>query len=374
MKPRQLFPLGKAYGPAFCNRVEETQKLVSHIENGKHTFLVAPRRYGKSSLCEHVFEEINFAWSKVDFHLAVLEKDAERLLINGIMDLISKSIGSVEKLVHIIKKYAKKLQPKFVLGNEHFKLELTHVGNSSVSENIAEALQILDKLLVERDKKAVLLLDEFQEVGNIVSGRGIEGAIRHVAQETKNLAIIFCGSNPHLLNTMFEDERRPLYKLCRKIVLDRIDETAYYKHLNNAAKKIWGKKLSDDSFTQIMMLTERHPYYVNYLCDVLCSDSEILPSLTDIKKAWNVVIEEERSDLIKDFSALSQNQRKLMIHIANYGGDDLYSVATSQKTDIPVSSISRALSTLIEKDYLEKVNDSYRLIVPVFKQILHEPK
>ena len=52
MKSRQLFPLGKAYGSAFCNRIDETKKLISNIENGKHTFLVAPRRYGKSSLCE----------------------------------------------------------------------------------------------------------------------------------------------------------------------------------------------------------------------------------------------------------------------------------------------------------------------------------
>lgn len=38
MKARQIFPLGKAYGKAFCNRIEETKKLISNIENGEHTF------------------------------------------------------------------------------------------------------------------------------------------------------------------------------------------------------------------------------------------------------------------------------------------------------------------------------------------------
>ena len=71
MNFRHMFPLGLAYGDAFCNRVNETKKLVGNIESGKHTFLVAPRRYGKSSLCEHAFEQLNFSWSTIDFHLAI---------------------------------------------------------------------------------------------------------------------------------------------------------------------------------------------------------------------------------------------------------------------------------------------------------------
>ena len=57
MRPRDFFPLGKAYGEAFCNREKEAEKLLGNIQNGKHTFLVAPRRYGKSSLCEKVLEK-----------------------------------------------------------------------------------------------------------------------------------------------------------------------------------------------------------------------------------------------------------------------------------------------------------------------------
>lgn len=52
MNLRHRFPLGKAYGEAFYNHLNETKKLVGNIESGKHTFLVAPRRYGKSSLCQ----------------------------------------------------------------------------------------------------------------------------------------------------------------------------------------------------------------------------------------------------------------------------------------------------------------------------------
>lgn len=370
MKPRQFFPLGKAYGKAFCNRLEESKKLLGNIENGKHTFLVAPRRYGKSSLCEKVFEQLNMSWSKLDFHLAITEHDAERIIINGVNELIYKSIGSTEKLVSVIKKYVKKLKPRFGIATEHFKLELEIANDSNPAENIAEALLILERLLRERNKQAVLLLDEFQEIGEINQGRGIEGAIRHAAQETQQLSIIFSGSNPHLLKNMFEDERRPLYKLCRKLALDRIDQSHYKNHLNKAAKAQWNESLSEEVFLHIMSVSERHPYYINYLCDALWSECDTVPKMTNVEQAWGSVVEEERSDALKDFFSLSENQRKLMVYLANHVGENIHSTDAAKKMGVTISSISSALNTLIEKDYVERIDGNYRLIVPVYQQLL----
>src|SRR3990167_6272007 len=84
MKVRRLFPLGKAYGIAFCNRIDETQRLITYIESGIHTYLVAPRRYGKSSLCERVLQNTTLPLVTLDFHLAVTEKNCEQIILNGV--------------------------------------------------------------------------------------------------------------------------------------------------------------------------------------------------------------------------------------------------------------------------------------------------
>jgi hypothetical protein len=249
------------------------------------------------------------------------------------------------------------------------KLELALDEHSNPAENIAEALLLLEKLLQERDKQAVLLLDEFQEIGGMEQGRGIEGAIRHVAQETQNLAIIFSGSNPQMLTAMFEDERRPLYKLCRKLALDRIHEEDYKPHLNKAATSKWGKELTQPVIDEIMKITERHPYYVNYLCDELWLDTTP-PTLSSIKDAWDMIVEEERSDLVKDFVSLPDNQRKMLLYIANYGGHNLYASEVANKIDIPSGSIATAISTLIEKNYIEKTVNGFRIIVPAYNNLL----
>ncbi len=372
MLTRNYFPLGKAYGEAFCNREDETEQLVGNILVGKHTFLVAPRRYGKSSLAEKAIQQSKLPWGKVDFHLAIREKDAERLILVGVIDLIGKAISRIDKMSAQIKKFVKHLKPKFDIGNANFRLELDISASSLPSENIAEAILLLENLLKEKDKRAVLLFDEFQEVGEISEGHGIEGAIRSAAQETSHLSIIFSGSNPHLLKNMFENNRRPLYKLCRRIVIPRISETHYYEHLNAIALKTWNAKLKDQVFQQIMLLTDRHSYYVNLLCDQLWSKSTAPKNIESVNTAWQLVIEGERSDLIKDFLNLSDNQRIVLMHLAQHGGVQLTSGDRLKKMDIPLSSVTSAALALEEKDFIEKREGSYHLIIPAYRDILIE--
>lgn len=366
--------MGKAYGEAFCNRTEETKALIGNIENGKHTFLVAPRRYGKSSLCERAFEKINMPWAIIDFHLSLREKDAERAILKGVTTLINESVGSVEKIMRFIKLQAKRLQPKFTVAYDDFKVEFAVAtdNSSSPAENVVEALLILEKILRQKKKRAALLMDEFQEISKMDNGRSLEGAIRHAAQEMQHLSIVFSGSNPHLLKAMFEDERRPLYKLCRKLHLNRIEASHYQAHLNKISKKIWNMSIDPLLFDKIISLTERHPYYINYLCDTLFSDNEKAPKAVDADKAWIKVIEEEKSDLLKDFFSLTHNQRAIMRHIATHGGASLFSSASSKTMDISVNSISRAIESLLEQDYIEKNEDQYRLIIPAYKNLLVE--
>lgn len=371
MRPRDYFPLGKAYGDAFCNREKEAEKLLGNLLAGKHTFLVAPRRYGKSSLCEKVLGMSQLPWSKVDFHIAITERDVENFILYGVSDLIGKSISQIDKLTSVIKNVAKKLKPSFDISAGPLRLKLDVASGSSPAENVAEALLLLDKLLVEKNKQAVIHFDEFQEIGQISKGRGIEGAIRHAAQETQRLSIIFSGSNPHLIRNMFENERRPLYKLCKKLPLLRISKDHYLKHLNKAAQVMWNENLPNKAFNEIINLTKRHPYYVNALCDEVWSENSSLPTVKSIQSCWSYVIESDRSDLIKDFLNLSDNQRRVIIHIANHGGKNIFSSQSGKQMDIPTSSLPSAIETLLEKDFIEKIDGQYDLVVPAYRHILN---
>src|SRR3989338_3025444 len=257
MRPRDYFPLGIATGPAFCNRTEDTRLLVENIKNGKHTLLIATRRYGKSSLALQAIKITGLPYVEMDFYMARSEKVIESYLLKGVIEAMGKALGPVDQWIASIKKYIKALKPKLDIGVPATKLELTADIETDPAANVKEALQLLERLLEENKKYVVLLMDEFQNVGVIAKGAGIEAAIRHVAQKTKYLTIIFSGSNRKLLGTMFEDDTRPLYKLCWKLTLGRIAEEDYVKHIQKAARAAWKKDINIQIIQQVFLLSER---------------------------------------------------------------------------------------------------------------------
>ena len=366
MRSRDYFPLGIAIGSAFCNRKQETELLVENIKNGKHTLVMATRRYGKSSLALNALKLSKLPYGEIDFYMATSEKIIESYILNGVVDLIGKALGPIDKLITSIKKYVKNLKPKLDIGTPILKLELTSDIETDPATNVKEGLLLLERLLEEKKRHAVLLLDEFQIVGAIAQGKGIEGAIRHVAQKTKYLTFIFSGSNRKLLKTMFEDETRPLYKLCWKLGIKRISLEHYQNHLEKAAQLAWNLPISEASLNKIMLLTERHPFYVNKLCDRLWTCNKQPPTVKNVEKAWLEILEEERSDAIKEISLLSLGQKIVLLQITK-NIPHLTSKETMLELQMTSSSILTALDGLEEKDVIEKEEDRYQVINPVVK-------
>src|SRR5438105_3595800 len=124
MEPRNYFPLGKAYNEAFCNRVNETRWLRNNLLNAKHSLLLAPRRYGKSSLAEKAITNSDLPFIRINFHLCTSEEEVAQLIIGNTTKLIGKSLGNVEKLITSIKKFASNLNPKLSFGDDIATLEL----------------------------------------------------------------------------------------------------------------------------------------------------------------------------------------------------------------------------------------------------------
>ena len=42
----------------FCDRIEETEHLISALRNGRNVTLMSPRRMGKTGLIQNVFHQI----------------------------------------------------------------------------------------------------------------------------------------------------------------------------------------------------------------------------------------------------------------------------------------------------------------------------
>lgn len=113
-------------------------------------------------------------------------------------------------------------------------------------DSINETLLRLEDVATDHDIRFALILDEFQKVSELKENDVIEGAIRNAVQKAQCITYIFSGSQRSLLEQMFTQKKRPLYRLCTQMVLNRIESRDYEKYLNNVAKLSWGKVLGKD--------------------------------------------------------------------------------------------------------------------------------
>ena len=368
---RDFFPLGKALGSAFCNRAEELKWLLENVKAGKHMLLIAPRRYGKSSLALRGILLSGLPAIVLNFNTCASSEDVERVIIHAVGELIKQIMGPLEQAIHVIRRYLFTLQPRLTWQLQDLHLEFIAPADTPSHEKIEEVLLMLEKLLEDKKTEAVLVLDEFQTVGGIAKGHGMEAALRNVAESVQHMTLIFSGSHRRLLLRMFEDEQRPLYKLCRKLRVDRIAIQHYELHLNRAAEQQWGSLLSEEVLNLVMTLSEQHPYYVNYLCDILWSISPDLPSLDGVRRAWVLLLDEEQSDAHAEIGALSIGQRKVLKYIASHGGVDITSVQAVKIMGSAASSIAGAVNVLVAKDLIEKDKlGTYQIINPVIRACL----
>jgi len=366
------FPLGIAKGDAFCNRVFERKQLIGNIKKGQHTIVISPRRYGKSSLILYSLDESQLLYERIDLFVAVSAKTIEEQILKGVKNLLNRVSTVPEQVVSVIKNNIKNLKSKWIVGTDGFKIELIPSQESDSVSVITESLQMLENVLKKKETTAVFFIDEFQEIGVLANSKGIEGAIRHVAQESEYLRFIFSGSNRHILANMFDDRSRPLYSLCDRITIDRIKEEDYMAYINGVSNKTWGKDLEKSVFDEIFLLTERHPYYMNVLCDKILSYCENrAPSTIDVTQLWQDYIFQEKSKTAKDLSSLSTSQKKLLIVISKGATKDLTSKITLHELDFSSAAIIKSLRLLEEEDYINRnIHGEYFMVDPLIKSSL----
>lgn len=369
---QSYFPRGVAFGDAFCNREAERSRVKNNMLQGQHTLLMSPRRYGKTSLVKYAVEEIKLPFGEADLFVAVDARRVEQRILAGVNDIIQTVSSSLEQALNFLVDYFKKSDKQWQIGAKGMKLSLSSNNDQDPAGNILDALRALESFLQKKKQRAVLFIDEVQEISEIAEGKGIEGAIRNIAQQTKYLSFVFSGSNRRLLSQMFYDKSRPLYKLCDRINLDRISKSHYREHINKFSKKRWSHALPEETLDKILNLAELHPYYINGLCLKLWESSfDRVPNIKQVEEAWLMMLEEERLEIIRELDSLSFGQKKILISIAQGYNNQLLGKASLQRLNISASSVNEGLKVLEKKDYLQKQeDDTYIFLDPLIKKAL----
>lgn len=355
----------------FCNREQESRILISNIKKNQHTVIVAPRRYGKTSLVSHTLSQTNYPVARIDLFCVVYEEDICRKVATGISKLIREMASFSEKTIKTIEQCFKSAYVGLRAGQIEIKVEFGKTSSDPINQ-LEDLLEGLEKLAKKHNKPVVLFFDEFQDVLKADETNKIQAAIRSVAQHSHYVTYIFSGSSRMMLNKIFDDKNQPLYMLCNKILLNRIEIDYFKKHIQNAAQKKWKDRLSDEVISTILSFTESHPYYINMLCDKLW-ELDKKPGINHVESCWDEALFENRGKIIADLEPLNANRTKVVTMVALLGTvNEPNSKVFLDKVKLPLASTQNAVKYLINHDYLCEDIDGLKLVDPLMRKFILE--
>lgn len=345
--------LGSSY---FCDREEETAKAVNMLQNGCNITLVSLRKYGKTGLIKHIFNQ-DFTNNSYCFYLD-LDKTG------GLYDFV-KLFGSA-----VLGKCAS--MPKRVLNNvlkafSSLRLVFTtdpYTGQPQCMvdfkpDDSERTLSEIFSYLEHADKPCYVAFDEFQIIADYRDVK-MEALLRSYIQHLTNVHFIFSGSRKHIMYEMFSSASRPFYQSTRFLTIDVIDKAKYFDFASTHLKK-HRQTLEENAFNWLYNTVNGHTWYVQAMLNQIYMDSDSTVTIDSVRRALTMLVEEYQGSYITYLKLLPSTQRDLLIAIAKEGS--ISSVRTTDfitKYAIPASSAMAALDALCEKEMVfEYENGKY---------------
>jgi hypothetical protein len=353
-------------GEDFADREAELQQLSSTLRETVRIFLVAPRRYGKTSLIRNVLmsmEKQRFLTAYVDLYWATSLSDFMQLYATSVIGG-SKSIA--KRAAHFVKAFLPRLRPSLSFdpaGNPEISVGVSADSRAEVTE---EVLDLPEQIATSQGKRFVVVLDEFQEIMRI-GGEDLERRLRAAIQHHSKVSYLFAGSKSHMLIDMVSEKTRPFYQMGTLMTLDKIPEDEFkYFVRSKFAKR--AKKISREAIDRIFTESQNIPHYVQLLSFHIWDHYQGVPEIGEahVAEAMSLVLRGQEPAYLTIWEGLTSHQRKTVKAAATLKGQLLTAKETIQRFSLEsASNVAKSLSALCSKGVLRKERDHY-----VFEDVL----
>jgi len=372
---RNPFVYGKvARGEFFADREQEIAELSSDILSGQNVILFSPRRYGKTSLILEVLDRVR-AQGVLAVYLDLFKVTSEEGFVSAYAKEIARLCeGGIRSALKRIRSLLPRLVPKVVVKGEGVEVELEFEFDlrgerEPLLDDLFEAVATLAR---EREKQAVVVFDEFQEIAIWDEGERVQRQMRAHFQHHKQVAYIFMGSKRHLMQDIFQNKNRPFYRFGKHFPLGKIPEEEFAAFIEERFTST-GFRVEEGVPHKILEVTENHPYYTQLLCHVLWDRlrDERVVTADHVALGVEEVLSREAHAFHDMWDTLPLKARQLLVALAKEGdpGVEIYSSKFLQKHNLgPASSVQRALERLLADEILERVNGAYEFTDVFFKR------
>lgn len=352
----------------FCDREEETEKLIAYLESGRNITLISPRRLGKTGLIYRVFDEI--AIRNIGYDTLYVDISATSS-IDGFIKALSEAVACNLKNKNRVSSFIKTLggiRPliSYDAMTGQPELSFTYRTDSEKQTTLKSILSYLES----RGNTVVVAIDEFQQIREY-EGVNMEAVLRTHIQNLHNVRFIFCGSKQHIMFDMFSNAKRPFYESTVTVPLHKLDVDKYAEFISRLFLKN-GKTIDDETTRFIIKWTKDHTFYTQSLCNEAFMISRKTVTMEDVFTASRNLLMAGREYYLEIQRLISAHQWNLLKAIAKeeYVRQPTSSFFIRKHGLTSGASVLKSLNALVEKELVLITNTTDGPVYSVYNVFL----
>lgn len=343
----------------FINRKEELSRLTFGLKRGNSFILVAPRRFGKTSLADKVLEEIkkDKLFLVLDIDIMCYSGGTIKSVAEGIIDKCLSILGFFGKLRQLCKQTNFSLTLKMRYNDLEFEPILHLFSKTDVEDEwklLEEALSLIEKIAIREKKHMVIFFDEFGELSSL-GDRAIK-VFRSIIQRHKHASYLFAGSQETVMSEMFLDKSGAFYRFGELIQLGELTHEDVFNFICE-----YFPKIPVEVIEVLIRLLRGHPYYTSMVIEHLAYRANFGTNITNFELyVHNVLMAQEKSYLELQLLKIKEKNNALEImrlislglnpydEIVNISEQQIYNVLKTLEIGGYIRKLSRGIYTITD--------------------------
>ncbi len=294
------------------DRDDQTRLLLKRADSGNNSRLVAPRRYGKTSLLNRVVEDARRAgWAAVyvDFFGVLTLDDIARRIERAYVEQLQGSAATWFAGVR------RMLRPTLRLGGGPVPAGVEVTVDPQAEPPLLERLGLPLRLHERDGTRTLVVFDEFQDI--LATKDRADAVIRSEIQHHGDAAsYVFAGSHVGMMRELFGDRRRAFYGQAGPVELpplSPVDVAPYVSERFEAGGRRLGAALG-----LLLGASQGHPQRTMLIAHVLWELAGEGEEITEEiwLSAFDEVMHHVRDELRATWSSLPTSQRRVLAAIA----------------------------------------------------------
>lgn len=353
-------------GENFCPRPRLEKQLQVFAASGQNLVIQGARRMGKTSLIKHAIG--NMRRTKLIY--------IDLYYINSLSDFCSrimKGIAKASEEMSFLKKalqFAFRLRPVLSIdprdGSPTISID-AHA--ASEPDSLDAVMSALEKIAAQG--KTCIVFDEFQDILKLDNAHGILAQMRSTIQFQENIPYFFTGSIRNDMMSIFDNMDSPFYKSALTFPVEEIDSVEFSTFISNRFKT-GNRTIPQSVISEILNFADGVTGDVQQLCEALWETTEPASSISmeDFPQALDLIFSRELRGYETIMEQLTATQARILRGLSETRKAKVFSADFSNRVDMPISSIRRAILRLTDLRHIYLHRDEYRFSNPFFREWL----